>query len=523
MQKRLIAITGQDKDGGTRIKHTLASRGINATFHTIDLLQLEKLSPGFDGVVVQVRSMPEARSIASIFEKQIRLPPTIAILCKGLRYASYQPILNKVPLFREPSTNEQWNNLGRVIGVLMLQEQTVKEQPVKRLTKSSSGFTIYPNATRCDALRSSGAVAGALTVEFDRALHHIAERVSSINKALKHDIHISSDLEAIECETKNASRVTTQLRSMLNGETGLHGSVDLNQLLREIVPLVKSILGNLIPLTLELYPGSLPLSGDRLQLQRALFNIFINAKDALGKEGALRIRTGKLNYEDSYDLGLVEAKNGSVWIAIQDTGLGMTTKVRESLFKPFFSTKPVHEHPGLGMIMVKHILDQHQGIINIDSQAGRGTTITFHFPALPITRGVATKSGTAEDEARSVLVICHEPVMLQLLTDVLQREQYRALHTNRLWEGIELLYEHRHEIEIVILHASPSDTDMKELVERVQQIHKEAKIIIIQSQSIDSDVEAPDSQNVRYLYKPFRLKHLLESIELLRKGSGAGN
>jgi len=511
MKNHVLAILGQKKRDCQSIKNELGNQEIGASFELVDKMQFGNLSTEISACIVLIHSKAAAEALKSFIQKNSDLP-TICILNKGLRYASYRNILADVPLYRFPKTEPEWRRLITLVRTVLSKHLMSSKESVKSQVQINGSFDLHPNAISCDVLRSSGAIAGALTIEFDRVLSQINDRIVTIKKTLKHDLHISPDLDTIEQEVQHATHITTQLRSLLKGEKGLYGRIDLNQLLREIIPLVKSILGNLVALTLELHPGRLFFQGDHLQLQRALFNIFVNAKDALGKEGALRVKTGKLNFEDSAELGLPEARYGSVWLAIQDNGLGMTGKVKENLFKPFYSTKSAQEHPGLGMVMVKHIIDQHQGMIHIDSQAGRGTTITLHFQALPPDAKSEQFRQSVEHNTRNILVICHEPVMLQLLTDVLRQEQFRPLQTNRFWEGVELLYEHRHEVGIVILDALHPETELSDQIERLRQIHSSVKIIVIRNQFFNGQTEDQQIVGVKYLEKPFRLKYLLASI-----------
>jgi signal transduction histidine kinase len=152
--------------------------------------------------------------------------------------------------------------------------------------------------------------------------------------------------------------------------------LDLNALIRNMEPLLTHCLGPNIKLTTLLDPNAWPVETDPSQTEMAILNLAVNARDATPRDGQLRIETANVMLSGEYD-GLCGV---FVALTIVDTGCGMSPAVLARVFDPFFTTKPAGRGTGLGLSTVGSFAKQFRGTVTIESELGRGTSVTIYLP-----------------------------------------------------------------------------------------------------------------------------------------------
>jgi PAS domain S-box-containing protein len=171
---------------------------------------------------------------------------------------------------------------------------------------------------------------------------------------------------------------------------------DLNSLVGGMADLLRRSLGETIAIDTKLAEGLPMIMVDPGQVESALLNLSVNARDAMPKGGKLFIRTASADLDESYTAFYVDVAPGRyVSLAVTDTGVGMTPEVRQRAFEPFFTTKGPGKGNGLGLSMVYGFVKQSGGHIQIYSEPGRGTTIRFYLPAQHGDGGVPERSADA--------------------------------------------------------------------------------------------------------------------------------
>src|SRR6185295_2746777 len=181
---------------------------------------------------------------------------------------------------------------------------------------------------------------------------------------------------------RSASKLTQKLLLLGRKQPLLAESLDIN----EIVFAFNRLLGRLLPANVEIdfIAGvSLPrVQLDGSQLEQVLMNLALNARDAMPGGGRLLIETEQVVVNGDYRRAHPWAKSGRyVLLTVTDTGVGMSTEVKDRLFEPFFTTKPPGEGTGLGLAVVWGIVQQHGGMIHCYSELGHGTAFKLYFSA----------------------------------------------------------------------------------------------------------------------------------------------
>ena len=256
---------------------------------------------------------------------------------------------------------------------------------------------------------------------------------------------------------------------------------------------------------------------DPNQLENALLNLCINARDAMPDGGRLAItarnRPSELQSANAQDLPAGEY----VVMSVTDTGSGMPKEVIERAFEPFFTTKPLGEGTGLGLSMIYGFAHQSGGKVWLESELGRGTQVHLCLPRYA-GEGAAEHADTHRDAHRSaenemVLVVDDEAFIRMLVTETLADIGYRYIEAEDGLSGLKLL-ETEQKLDLLITDIGlPGGLNGRQLADAALLLRPELKILFITGQA-DASISDKDNhrQNMHILTKPFTLEQLRKCI-----------
>ena len=207
--------------------------------------------------------------------------------------------------------------------------------------------------------------------------------------------------------------------------------IDIGRLLGGMEDMLRRSLGESVELHIEVSPALWTALADSAQLENAVLNLAINARDAMEAMGTLRIEAGNACLVDEEASGHAEVQAGQyVVLAITDTGCGMTAEVLAEAFEPFFSTKPEGKGSGLGLSMVYGFVKQSGGQIKIDSTPGQGTTVRLYLPRTLVaeSQGVRVLGSEIEGGRETILVAEDDEQVRRVVIDMLTELGYHVLH-----------------------------------------------------------------------------------------------
>lgn len=231
-------------------------------------------------------------------------------------------------------------------------------------------------------LEAVGTLAGGIAHEFNNLIQAIQGYTIYAMEGLDQADQRYEDLNQVLIASKRAAALTKQLlgfsrRQVLNLEP-----VHVNSLMEDLVKLIRPLIGENITIELDLDPDANTIHADAGHIQQLIMNLCINARDAMSSGGLLRIQS------EAHEITVVNSKQfpslaaGSyVAISVSDNGCGIPNELREHVFEPFFTTKGVGKGTGLGLAMAYGIVQQHHGLIQLESQVNEGTTFTIYLPA----------------------------------------------------------------------------------------------------------------------------------------------
>ncbi|MEO1527492.1 MAG: ATP-binding protein [Planctomycetota bacterium] len=268
-------------------------------------------------------------------------------------------------------------------------------------------------------------------------------------------------LQAIQDAADRASELTSQLRMFGRSSPQSVTSLDINEVLADCQPMLRSLTGKSI--TLETIYGEQidRILADRSHLCQVMLNLCANGCDAMPDGGHLMIRTGQLDVNDS-----------DVTLEVIDSGIGMSDHVREMVFEPFFTTKPIGRGTGLGLSVVYGVVKRWGGSVQIESKPGVGTTVRLSLPK------DSRETGSMPTDRQA------SPVVLLVEPDVAQRDTTAAiLRKNGFWvveasDGEQIAEQFQQNPDALLLADVESrDSSGQQLVRTIHREHPGIRIL----------------------------------------------
>jgi signal transduction histidine kinase/ActR/RegA family two-component response regulator len=261
-------------------------------------------------------------------------------------------------------------------------------------------------------LEAVGQLTGGVAHDFNNLLTAILGTVQLLDRHLgaAADERTRKLLNLARDAVRRGATLNHSLLAFARRQSLKPADLEVNALLEGFAPLVQQALGEAVTLELALGAGLPWCRVDASQLESAILNLAINARDAMPRGGSLRLETRAVQLDAARLVGNPDARPGAfVAIALRDTGTGMLPEVRDRAFEPFFSTKPVGQGTGLGLSQVFGFFRQLGGHVTIDSTVGLGTTVTLFLPVAA--RGVQ-QAPAAPMEAQGLPMVAPAKILL---------------------------------------------------------------------------------------------------------------
>jgi two-component system cell cycle sensor histidine kinase/response regulator CckA len=263
--------------------------------------------------------------------------------------------------------------------------------------------------------------------------------------------------------------------------------------------------------------------GDRAQLQNAILNLAVNARDAMPDGGTLTIRTRNVSERESLKVGNGNVVPGEyVLVEVEDTGTGMSREVLSKIFEPFFTTKGVGKGTGLGLATVYGIIKQSGGYIYAESELGRGTKFNIYLPRhIPesddeVASPKAGKPAPSADLTGTgrVLLVEDEDVVRSFAVRALKRQGYEVLEASSGVEALEVMAKIGGKVDIVVSDVVMPEMDGPTLLNKLRQQNPSLKIIFVSGYPHEAfETSLDKDQQFAFLPKPFSLPQLAAKVK----------
>jgi PAS domain S-box-containing protein len=226
-------------------------------------------------------------------------------------------------------------------------------------------------------LREIGILARGVVHDIKHIFSIILNYIFALRKGNRSEEETKHFLEMMERTSHDAIEMTHQILTLSTGETPTQERVNVNRIISELVRIIARSLPDNITLQTDIPKRPLFVGGDSAQIQRMLLNLCLNARDAMPSGGRISIRLGKEKSQKKHP----SKPSEYISLNVSDTGQGIKNELREKIFKPFFTTKTGGEGIGLGLSVVKELVEKAGGEIDLKSIPGKGTTFTILLPS----------------------------------------------------------------------------------------------------------------------------------------------
>ena len=368
-----------------------------------------------------------------------------------------------------------------------------------------------------------GSLAGGIAHDFNNLMGSILAGVRVARSAMPADRRAMTALDAIEHAGRRAAELTRRLLHVSRHEPLVRVPVDIGAAIANVERICTSTFDDRIRVETSL-PARLPVvDGDPGQIEQALFNLCLNARDAMAGGGTLRLTARVARIDRDAALAIRDIQAGLyVVVSVFDTGTGMTDAVKQRIFEPFFTTKDHGKGTGLGLAMVYGLVRASGGTIIVDSVPGEGTRFDLYVPASR--RGAALKTpmpapqhvpapARADGSKPLVLIADDEAGLREMLRMVLELEGYDVLEAADGEAAVRAFAEHRREVTAVLLDVQMPRLGGVDALGRIRQMEPHVPIILGTGYVGDADLAALRSAGADdLLTKPYEMRDLLDRL-----------
>ena len=302
-------------------------------------------------------------------------------------------------------------------------------------------------------MEAVGQLAGGVAHDFNNLLQAVLANAELAGQSGPLPADVMECLGEIEGAGRRAADLTQQLLAFSRGQPLRLVPVDLNQLIRGLMKMVQRLLPESITVDLIAGQGLASVNADPGQLEQVIVNLCVNARDAMEHGGRLTIETENVLLGSRHcELHPGKKPGHYVLLRVADTGVGMSDEVRERAFEPFFTTKGSHG-TGLGLATVYGIVQQHDGMVDLDSEPGEGTTFRIYLPAdSRLATDIDDRIEAKPPRGRETILLAEdEERVRRVAIQILQRAGYRTIAAANGIEAIRLLSEQREPVHLVLL------------------------------------------------------------------------
>ena len=375
-------------------------------------------------------------------------------------------------------------------------------------------------------MRAVGQLAGGLAHEFNNILQAMLGNLAFARGSLDADHPAVRDLALVERGAARAARLTRQLLSFSRLDVLNARPLDLSRLVEDLLRMIRPAVGEAIELTFEPGDDVGPVFADPALLEQVVMNLCLNARDAVGDAGHIRIRTTERELTPEERQRVHETAPGP-WVVLEiaDDGVGIDESVIPRLFDPFFTTKERGKGTGLGLSTVYGIVRQHGGRIDVESKPGAGATFRVFLlraaeaptadPAaeVPVEVGAPPPAAAGPSGGATILLAEDDESVRDFATRALRRAGYAVVVAVDGAEAIARVEQDGAALDLALLDVVMPVTGGHDAARRIRELRPDLPILFTSGYDPDAvALQGEPGGPGRFLAKPYTLESLLEEV-----------
>ena len=409
-------------------------------------------------------------------------------------------------LFTEECTiSPVFDAAGTITNYVAVKHDITREQSLERQIQQAQ------------KMESIGRLAGGVAHDFNNMLSVIMGYSELALAKLDSQDKLYSDIMEINKAGQRSADLTMQLLAFSRKQTISPRVLDLNDTINNMLKMLRRLIGE--DINLVWMPGASlwKVYADPVQIDQILANLCVNARDAIDGSGKVIIETSSVSLDEDFCQLHVYARPGDyVLLTITDDGSGMDATTLSRLFEPFFTTKAEGEGTGLGLATVYGAVKQNEGLINVYSEPGQGTTFKLHFPRY---QGVESdevegkKKELPTGRGELIMLVEDEAAILKMAHTLIENMGYTVIAVDNPHEALRLAAEEKRRIELLITDVVMPGLNGKELAAQLQAQYPHLKTLFMSGYTADVIAQRGIlDKAVNFISKPFTKTDLAVKI-----------
>lgn len=384
-------------------------------------------------------------------------------------------------------------------------------------------------------LESLGTLAAGIAHDFNNILAIILNYADSIRAGVADQHQLTEQVDSIVSAVNRGAALVRQIQAFSRSSQKNLTVVSINRLLKELSVMLKETFPSNMRVELELTDREPLLNVDREELYQSLLNVCVNARDAIisrdkeamTTQGEITIRTGIV------DAGAIKGKFTGPFsevyaaVSVSDNGEGMGKETIRRAFEPFFTTKENDLGSGLGLAFVYGTVKGSSGFVDVQSEQGKGTTVTLYFPLDPVPsasneRSAESKLSNVRGKGELVLLVEDEKLLMNILNLSMREAGYNTLMAEDGAKALELYESRKDDISLVVSDNGLPVMDGISLFRRLNEIDPSVKMILTSGymeQGLKDELMRAGLKD--FIPKPYMAESVVNSAKLILGSEGA--
>ncbi len=415
-------------------------------------------------------------------------------------------------LFFEAQGVPLFGHLGEVNGALIV------------LLDKTAELELEKKSLRTRSLETIGLLAAGMASDFHTTMLAVQNQVRQLKARLEpYEPLIQEEMLAIESATQRGLRISREMLDFTHPPQSQVEVVSLNDVIRQTTNVLQSSYGGRVAFSLELEQELPSLRGSQSGIVQALTNLCLKAVETMPHGGTLRIKTGYLKSHELEGIGIEEAPEGAVWVAVKDEGPGMPAEMAKDTERSLGAAASPAGNDQHGYMPVQHVLRHHGAAVHVESQIGRGSTFALYFPAA----GTADSAPAPEENSpgrngKLILLVDDEPLICRIGRRMLEAAGYLVLVAASGEQALEFYRQKSSQIDLVILDLILPDKGGIEVLNQILELNPRAKVLLSSGYATEGGVEEMLTEGAKgFLQKPYRIKEMISKVQSVLDPSAA--
>jgi signal transduction histidine kinase len=404
---------------------------------------------------------------------------------------------------------------------ILILEDTTKTKKNELLVRN-----LERQLKKSQRMESFGLLAAGIAHDLNNVLSCIMGAGEILITTIENDARQEKLVSQVIEATQRGAEMTRKVLSLVRLESEELKPVDINQVVRDVMMLLKRSIHPRISIHSRLSMGHCSITGDNTLIHQIMMNLCVNARDAIQNEGVMELKTSIISGNDAAELGM--RSNDTVWsaqlrdvalagdkqkqkfimIEVCDTGSGISKEQVKRIFNPFFTSKPQDAGTGLGLSMVLHAVKEMVGFLTVSSNPGTGTRFQVLLPKLEDEgKSLPKKIDRLKlsEGCGSVLVVDDDETVRSTTCEMLVQLGYKVQDAFDGLDAIEKIEKSPEPFDLIVLDLLMPRMDGAETLRRIVKINSEQAVLVVSGFANDKIInELQLIKNVNVVHKPFR-------------------